>query len=232
MKKNYYFNLIELMVVIAIFSLLFSMLQPSLKSLQNNSDQLVCQNQLKQIGHATIQYYEDFDGWLPISHAVGGLDPAWPIELSHYLELNFTNGSSMVADGTLIDCPSHNFDKFNLHPKYGGYAFNHEYLGWTNVPRLTENRPNLQRQKVSSITLPSSTVFISDGMDYDSSVILYPYMLKYIYTPHPSYPERVYTRHQGDFNVLWADFSVKHENWFDITQVKAGDSNWYFKKEK
>jgi len=223
--------MVELMVIFALFTILISFVQPALKSVQEKSQRVQCQNQLKQLGTATALYCSDYDNWLPISHLTGGLDPAWVIELAGYLNLNFTNTNNIVAKGTVIDCPSHNFDGLGLHPKYGGYAFNYRYLGWTNRPDLITGHPEYERQKLHEVSLPSQTMYLSDGLDFNS-LIVYDYMLKYLYEPSLSAPNLIYDRHQGQFNVLWADFRVSEENWFDIALGKNNDKAWYFKKNK
>lgn len=224
--------MVELMVVFAILAILVSLLQPSLKSIKNNSDNVLCQNNLKSIANATQIYSQDYDGWLPVSHGPGVYYLAWPIELSEYLDLNFTSTSSMVAEGTLVECPSHNFRKFNNIPAYlGGYGFNHSSMGWTTHPAYNVG-PSQRRQKIHTVTNPSDTVYITDSLDYDPSYIFNTYQLKYSYRPTSLNVNLMYDRHQGDFNVFWLDFSVRRENWFDLSAGRNGDANWFYHREK
>lgn len=226
------FTMVELMVVFAILAILISLLQPSLKSIQDNSDNVLCQNNLKSIANATQMYYQDHDGWLPVSHGPGGYYLAWPIELSDYLGLNFTNHNTMVAEGTVVECPSHNFRGYENIPAYlGGYGFNHSSMGWTTHPAFVSG-PDSTRQKIYTVTKPEDTIYITDSLDYNPNYIGNTFMLKYSYRPTSLNVNLMYDRHQGDFNVFWLDFSVRRENWFDLSAGRHGDVNWYYHREK
>jgi prepilin-type processing-associated H-X9-DG protein len=54
------------LVVIAIISILAGLLLPALHNANDSATELVCQNQLKQIGVGTLAYVNDFDALMPV----------------------------------------------------------------------------------------------------------------------------------------------------------------------
>lgn len=63
-SKSLTFSLIELIVVLAIFLTLFSLLQPSLSGLQKSAQKTACKGNLKTIAGAAALQLEDYNGFL------------------------------------------------------------------------------------------------------------------------------------------------------------------------
>jgi prepilin-type N-terminal cleavage/methylation domain-containing protein len=59
------FTLVEMLVVIAIFSILLMLLQPALHNVLQKATGISCQTNLKQIGAATFTYAGDYNNNIP-----------------------------------------------------------------------------------------------------------------------------------------------------------------------
>ncbi len=73
------FTLVELLVVIAIIGTLVGLLLPAVQAARESARQTSCQNNLKQIALATLQYADNHDDRLP---------PLWNLEDAQF-EINF-----------------------------------------------------------------------------------------------------------------------------------------------
>jgi prepilin-type N-terminal cleavage/methylation domain-containing protein/prepilin-type processing-associated H-X9-DG protein len=71
MKPRKAFTLIELLVVIAIIAILAAILFPVFARVRARARQAACASNLKQIGHAAMQYIQDWDETFPSVHTPG-----------------------------------------------------------------------------------------------------------------------------------------------------------------
>lgn len=70
-RRNVAFSLVELLVVIGIIAILMSILIPTMQSARETANQLVCVNNLRQIGNALQMYASANADWLPDPYALG-----------------------------------------------------------------------------------------------------------------------------------------------------------------
>ncbi|MCX5632538.1 MAG: prepilin-type N-terminal cleavage/methylation domain-containing protein [Phycisphaerae bacterium] len=173
------FTLVELLVVMSIISLLLSVLLPSLKKARQQSQTVVCTNNIKQLGLAFVLYGGDYNGYaMPatappsiywwgkklfdgIDHKAGFV---WP-----YLK------SELSASG-VYQCPSQRYGSYQLQgkpsrqpddPKWitSTYGYNGYYLcppqsGWYNLSGPW--------QKIAGMSTPTQVLAFADTLiDYD-----------------------------------------------------------------
>ena len=108
MKKRFFsntgaFTLIELLIIIAIISILAAMLLPALKSARNKAKSAVCTNNLRQIGLALQMYASDWDGWLPPGASDDGTHISVSGNLTYGLGLLYPR---YIGDGHIFYCLS------------------------------------------------------------------------------------------------------------------------------
>lgn len=87
METKKAFTLIELIVVIAIMSILAAILFPVFATAREKARQTVCASNEKQIGLAFVQYAQDFDELTPYyNHAVGTNYGGWAGQMYSYIK--------------------------------------------------------------------------------------------------------------------------------------------------
>ena len=127
-SKNDAFTLVELLVVITIIALLISLLLPAVQSAREAARQTQCQNNMKQLGLAAMNYENQFWCFPPSSYFTEGINPAylrthrynWAIAILPFLEqqalhdafdlsvdiASSVNRAARGTDLTVMKCPA------------------------------------------------------------------------------------------------------------------------------
>ncbi len=143
MQRKRGFTLIELLVVIAIIAILAAILFPVFQKVRENARRTACLSNMKQLGLAVTQYYQDYDekgpnGWDPYGRCSG-----WAWEVYPY-----------IKSTAVFKCP----DDAGSFPAVSSYGMN------ANLGSNSQNPNNLHGGAtglaISQYNAPASTVML------------------------------------------------------------------------
>lgn len=186
------FTLIELLIVIAIISILASLLLPALRKSKENAYKIVCTGNLKQIGTTLSSYTIDYNSWAPIYSPQGGLSWNCAFYNNGYIPM------PVAGKPYVLVCPTHftgtdtnrgvwlqNGRSYGMRYRYG-YTF-----------RILNE---VIASNGSNYGAPSNFIFFADS-NHGVSDIDYQW---YIFTTYQA-GNPVHTRHLNRCNALFGD---------------------------
>jgi prepilin-type N-terminal cleavage/methylation domain-containing protein/prepilin-type processing-associated H-X9-DG protein len=223
-------TLVELLVVIALISILASMLLPALQMARESARGASCLSNTRQIAIAITLYGDASRGWFPVSHQTNGSPNFWRMEIAPMLGLdNITDKRDPVLIKGVFKCLSENFTyKFPLDQEFcsGGYGWNDTWMGYNDIDPLDYRR----RQTIRNVPVPAKTLLCGDSSDtIDSS---HYWDAASILRPGSSHSDPVSRRHNEGANMVWADCHVSFNKAAKLRAGENGDIDYYYKKTK
>ncbi len=148
MHRQEGFTLVELLVVIAIIALLMAMLAPALRKVREQGNDVLCRNNLRQIGLGAELYAEDWDSQIPRGKG-GGPGETWYQLFMPYLAQRAINKD--YRNVKIYRCPSYPDKEQTLC-----YVVN----GWPGG-----NGTEPKQSKLTKCEHPATTVYLADNED-------------------------------------------------------------------
>lgn len=215
------FTIIELLIVIAILSILMTLLLPALKAAKEKACQIACANNQKQIGLGAGMFANDNCGYLPIGYG------KWDSKnILHGLQALITGE---YVKGVTVSCPSDktttpggiwggsdqkHWYKYSFETNNPSYCWNGN-TGWTYDGGVTwsfETKPysiGQLRHPISDMLCGDMEMHRCSNAYYNKSTWSADWWSAY------PYPEDWW--HSGGKNFLWADGHVER---MTITQYE------------
>lgn len=171
------FTLVELLVVVAIISLLLTTLLPGLQSARDHARSIFCVNNLRQFALASATYADTYHGSYPFALSVVRRDDetinaCWDFTTIHDKATNEDRieGGMLwqgVAPDEIHQCPSFEGNSNTKADPYTGYNYNYSYIGGTALTIIREGRNPIRKvtpsAQIDHVTWPAQTALFGDG---------------------------------------------------------------------
>lgn len=214
------FTLVELLIVIAIIAILTAILLPALKKVKDKTGQIVCTNNMKQIGLAELQYANDYNEWLTVLEEPAPSSQQWHATLVKYdyIPSPYPDKEYWLGHYTVSSLPQCNYplktyqcplEKAALTLE--GATWRGTHLGMNGYANANTGSWYLKNGRLSRIKNPAVRILIGDsgGANYSGPTIL---------------PSKIYRRHSGGWNCLLVDGHVIWQK--EIPAYNSSDGVW------
>lgn len=222
------FTLIEMLVVVAIISILASLLMPALSRSLNMAKQITCNSNLKQLGVVYQIYAGDYTDTLPVARVGGNAwKKNWEFQIAPYIDASLPNGLQIQPVNPLLACPATEnpptADTYYIPTNYA-YHLNMGAVGsesWM-YPNAIDKCP----KKLSRFLRPSEITITTDGRGNSSTFYNSESMVDL-------------GRHNGFESYLYVDGHVKMDEYYTLLAVSkislsfdwyASNFNQYYRK--
>jgi prepilin-type processing-associated H-X9-DG protein/prepilin-type N-terminal cleavage/methylation domain-containing protein len=242
------FSLVEVLVSVALVSLLTAILLPALESARSQARSAVCKSNLRQLFIANMGYTVENDGcYVPAAPDIrglkGGMHRWHGVRESSSEPFDPRRGplACYLGEGRVKECPAgagfveggswgENFEQ-----GCGGYGYNHIYLGsrdWQarQFSTLEEMlRAGWETTQVTEVCKPGETLMFADT----AMCVSKPELIEYSFAEPPFYVYKgepmtgfylspsIHFRHQDRANVVWADGHTEAHQMADFGEENA-----------